>query len=94
MKLQLSISMLVSDRRNTLERCLNSLLPLLREINSELIVVYTGKEKETLEIVKRYTDQIVLFDWCNDFSKARNVGLEQAKGEWFLYLDDDECSEM
>lgn len=90
MKLQLSISMLVSDRRNTLERCLNSLLPLLREINSELIVVYTGKEKETLEIVKRYTDQIVLFDWCNDFSKARNVGLEQAKGEWFLYLDDDE----
>ncbi len=93
MKLQLSISMLVSDRRNTLERCLNSLLPLLREINSELIVVYTGKEKETLDIVKRYTDQIVRFDWCDDFSKARNAGLERAKGEWFLYLDDDEWFE-
>ena len=32
----------------------------------------------------------VPFTWCADFSKARNAGLKQATGEWFLYLDDDE----
>ncbi len=93
MKLQLSISVLVSDRRNTLGRCLNSLLPLLRELDSELIIVYTGKEEQTLEIAKRYTDRIVPFEWCDDFAKARNAGLERARGEWFLYLDDDEWFE-
>lgn len=90
MKLQLTISMLVSDRIDTIERSLESIVPLLRELQSELIVVWTGKNEEVLNIVKHYTDKIIPFIWCNDFSKARNAGLEEARGEWFLYLDDDE----
>ena len=43
--------------------------------------------------VREYTDNIVSFDWCDDFAAARNAGLEHAKGEWFLYLDDDEWFE-
>lgn len=93
MKIQLSISLLVSDRIETLGRCLSSLKPLLRELNSELIIVYTGKSEETLALAKEYTSHIIPFTWCKDFSKARNVGLGAAKGEWFLYLDDDEWFE-
>ncbi len=93
MKLQLTISLLVSDRKETLKRCLDSILPLLEEINSELIVVFTGKNPDILETVKQYTSHIIPFTWCNDFSKARNAGLIEAKGEWFLYLDDDEWFE-
>ena len=93
MNIQLSISLLVSDRMETLDRCLASLKPLLRELDSELIIVYTGKKNETLELSKQYTSHIIPFTWCNDFSKARNAGLAQAKGEWFLYLDDDEWFE-
>ncbi len=89
-RLQLTISMLVSDRMETLGKCLASLKPLLRELDSELIVVFTGKNKETLELVRQYTSHIIPFEWCNDFSKARNVGLKAGAGEWFLYLDDDE----
>lgn len=90
MKLQLTISLLVSDRIETLEKCLDSLKPLLRELDSELIAVFTGKDADTLELVKQYATLVIPFSWCNDFAKARNVGLEQAKGEWFLFLDDDE----
>lgn len=93
MKVQLSISMLISDRRNTLTRSLDSILPILKAIPSELILVYTGKESETLAIARRYTDNIIPFTWCNDFSKARNKGLEAASGEWFMLLDDDEWFE-
>lgn len=93
MKIQLTISLLVSDRMETLGRCLASLKPLLRELDSELIIVYTGKNPDTLELAKEYTSHIIPFTWCNDFSKARNAGLKEAKGEWFLYLDDDEWFE-
>lgn len=93
MNIQLTISLLVSDRMATLGRCLSSLKPLLRELDSELIVVYTGSSPESLELAEQYTSHIIPFTWCNDFSKARNVGLSAAKGEWFLYLDDDEWFE-
>lgn len=93
MKVQLSITMLVSDREETLKRCLDSLKQLLRELPCELIIVFTGKKQEVLDIIHQYTDHVITFEWCNDFSAARNVGLEAAKGEWFMYLDDDEWFE-
>lgn len=93
MKSQLTISLLVSDRRDTLKRCLDSIVPLLNAVDSELIIVFTGKDQETLEIARQYTSHIIPFTWCDDFAKARNAGLTEANGEWFLYLDDDEWFE-
>lgn len=93
MKIQLSISLLASNRAASLERCLDSLRPLLMQVPSELIVVFTGTDERVLEIAGRYTDKIIPFVWCNNFSAARNVGLWAAKGEWFMYIDDDEWFE-
>lgn len=91
-KKKLSISMLVSGRAETI-RSLDSLKSLMEKVDSELILVDTGCGEELREKLEKYTDKIIPFIWCNDFAKARNVGLEQAKGEWFLYLDDDEWFE-
>ncbi len=93
MNIQLTISLLASDRMETLGKCLESIAPLLRELNSELIIVATGKDPAVTELARQYTSHIVPFTWCNDFSKARNTGLKKASGEWFLYLDDDEWFE-
>lgn len=90
MDIKLTISLLASDRRESLERCLDSLRPLLVKIPSELIVVLTGTDEKVREIAARYTSHIVSFKWCGDFSAARNSGLKESQGEWFLYLDDDE----
>lgn len=91
--LQLTISILASDRPAALERCLDSLRPLLMQVPSELIVVVTGSDERVRKTASRYTDRVVPFAWCGDFSAARNTGLAAAKGEWFMYLDDDEWFE-
>lgn len=91
--LQLTVSLLVSNSITTIRKCMESLRPLLEAIPSELIVVDTGGTDGSIEIAREYADQVIPFSWCNNFSKARNAGLEKASGEWFLFLDDDEWFE-
>lgn len=89
----LTISILISNRPDTVKKCLDSVKPLLENLPSELILVDTGCGEEVRKMIGEYTDHIIPFEWCRDFSKARNAGLREAKGEWFLYLDDDEWFE-
>ncbi len=92
----LSISMLVSNNIETIEKCMESLKPLLQGFPCELVVVDTVGEEHTdgsLDVVRRYTDKIYRFEWCNDFAAARNFGLNKCTGEWFMFLDDDEWFE-
>ncbi len=90
----LSISMLVSNnRRDTIEKCMESLVSLMKAVPSELIIVDTGCTDGSIDIARKYADKVVQFTWCKDFSAARNAGLRECTGEWFLYLDDDEWFE-
>lgn len=89
-KPQLTISLLASDRLDTLPKCLDSLKPIMDAIPCELILIDTSKNPKVHELLLQYTDQVYEFKWCNDFAKARNEGLRRATGEWFMYLDDDE----
>ena len=91
--IKLSISLLVSNRIATIRKCMESLKQILDVVPGELIAVDTVGEENSdgsLAVVREYTDQIVHVDWTGDFSAARNAGLKRAKGEWFLYVDDDE----
>lgn len=92
-KYKLTISILASNRKDTLPKTLESIKPILENVSSELIITDTGCDDELLDVIKGYTDKIVKFQWCNDFSKARNVGLKLAQGEWFMFIDDDEWFE-
>jgi len=86
----LTISLLISNRPETVRKCIESILPILDAIPSELILTDTSKDPKMNALCHEYTDQVYEFDWVKDFSKARNFGLERAKGEWFMFLDDDE----
>ena len=89
----LTISMLVSGREETTEKSLQSLQPLREQLGAEIILTDTGCRKEYLDNIRGYADKILEFTWCNDFAKARNVGLEAADGQWFMFIDDDEWFE-
>ncbi len=93
---KLTIGVLVSNNIRTIQKCMDSLLPILNKISSELIVVDTVGEEQSdgsLAVAKKYATKVVHFDWCNDFAAARNVCIDHAEGEWFLYVDDDEWFE-
>lgn len=92
-KYDLTISILASNRKDTLPKTLNSIKPILDNVSSELIIVDTGCDEELLAVIRQYTDKIIKFEWCKDFSKARNTGLEKAQGQWFMFIDDDEWFE-
>ena len=69
-----------------LDRCLSS----LKGVADEIIVVDTGSTDDTKEIAAKYTDRIYDFEWCDDFSAARNFANSKATGDWILTIDADE----
>lgn len=88
----LSISMLISGREE-MKKSLDSLHYFTEAFPCEIILVDTGCSPEYRTLAEQYTDKIYDFEWYDDFAAARNVGLRAAKGQWFLYLDDDEWFE-
>lgn len=88
----LSVSMLTSGKKD-MKKSLESLRALKNRLSCEIILVDTGCNEEQRRLIEGYGDKIVDFTWCNDFAAARNAGLREARGEWFLYLDDDEWFE-
>ncbi len=89
----LTISILVSNNYDNVKRCLESVQPLRKAVSSELILTDTGCDKNVRQLIESYADRIIDFPWRQDFSAARNAGLKEAKGQWFLYVDDDEWFE-
>jgi glycosyltransferase involved in cell wall biosynthesis len=64
------------------------------QISHELIVTDGGSTDKTLEIVKRYTDKVVVWDRAakgrrQTFGEAKNMGAELATGEFFVFIDAD-----
>ena len=70
MRPQLTISLLASNHIHAVRRCLDSLVPILMRIPSELIVVDTSGKAPIRELVCQYTDHVVPFVWCDDFEGA------------------------
>lgn len=88
--MKLSIGMIVKNEEKYLEQCLTALKPILENVDSELIIADTGSTDNTVEIAKRFTDNVFHFEWINDFAAARNSTLDKAKGEWYMFIDADE----
>ncbi len=89
----LSICMIVKNEEKYLRSCLESLSPVLKELDSELIIADTGSTDSTISIAKEFTPNVFHFKWCDDFAAARNSTLERATGEWFMFIDADEIFE-
>lgn len=78
--------MIVKDEEAVLARCLDS----VKGIFDEIIIVDTGSKDKTKEIAKKYTDHIYDFEWCDDFSVARNYAFSKATKDYIMWLDADD----
>jgi len=76
----ISACLVVRNESLVLDRCLSNLSGAVDEI----VVVDTGSTDATPEIVAGFGASICRYDWSNDFSAARNVGLDAASCDWIL----------
>ena len=90
---KLSIIVPVYNAENFLDKCIKSVQSQTLQ-DFELILVNDGSKDNSLEICKKYSQEdsrIIVFDQENSGqSKARNVGLENANGEYVAFLDSDD----
>lgn len=82
----ISLCLIVKNEEQVLPHCLEAVGPVVDEI----IVVDTGSTDATKEVARRYGARVWDFEWCDDFSKARNFAFEQASKEYILWLDADD----
>jgi hypothetical protein len=82
----LSLCMIVRNEESHLARCLES----VKTLAGQMVVVDTGSTDATVSIAKSFGAEVHSFDWCRDFSAARNASLIPATGRWIQVLDADE----
>jgi tetratricopeptide (TPR) repeat protein len=78
--------MIVKNEEASLPQALSS----VKEVVDEMIILDTGSTDRTAEIAKEFGASVYHFEWCNDFSAARNEALKYVQGQWVLVLDADE----
>ncbi|GIW65404.1 MAG: glycosyl transferase family 2 [Candidatus Parcubacteria bacterium] len=90
-----SIIIPTKDKYEYISRCLNSILKKTTYKNFELVIVDTGSTDEKVwklyEKVKKKHKKTQILKWKKEFnfSAVCNYGAEKAKGEFFLFLNND-----
>ena len=83
---RLSAAMIVRDEEAFLPNCLQSIHATVDEI----VVVDTGSRDATKAVARRFGARVFDFAWRDDFAARRNHAIDQATGDWILYIDADE----
>ncbi|MCS7091225.1 MAG: glycosyltransferase [Verrucomicrobiota bacterium] len=83
---RLTVCLITRNEEAFLDACLRS----IQGVADQIVVVDTGSTDRTVEIARAHGAEVHNFEWCDDFSAARNAALEHARGDWILMLDADE----
>lgn len=84
--MKLSLCAIAKNEEIALPKCLSS----VKDVVNEIVILDTGSTDRTVEIARVFGAKVYHFDWCNDFSAARNQALNYVTGDWILVLDADE----
>lgn len=80
----ISAVIIIKNEEELIEGCLKSLSWV-----DEIVLVDSGSIDRTIEIAKRYTNNIYQSKW-KGYSKQKNYAISKAKGSWILSIDADE----
>lgn len=92
----LSIIIPVYNAEKFIDRCLKSIINEIAE-NTEVVMIDDGSTDNSYEICKSYEKQYssirVIHKNNEGVSVARNIGIENSRGKYILFLDVDDCFE-
>lgn len=85
---KISFCTIIKNEEEYIKSCIESIM----DIVSEIVIADTGCTDKSIEIAKSYGAKIIPYNENHfDFSRARNLSLQNAKGDWILTLDADEA---
>jgi len=84
-KAKISAVLITRNEERNIKRCLESLKWV-----DEIIIVDGESRDSTIEIAKGYGAKIISHRFEGDFGMERNIGNDNATGDWILALDADE----
>lgn len=84
-----SFCLIGKNEEKRLDKCLSP----LKNTGKEILFLDTGSTDSTVAIAKKYTPNVHYFEWCNDFSAARNFAAGKASRDYVLFIDCDEYLE-
>lgn len=90
--MRISVALITLNEEANLPRTLESLKPLVRDGQGEIIVVDSGSSDRTLEIAQSHGAKVFVEPW-KGFAAQKNSAMEKASGDWVLQLDADEALE-
>jgi glycosyltransferase involved in cell wall biosynthesis len=82
----LALTMIVKNE----EAHIGTALQHVRRFADQIVIVDTGSTDRTKEICAGVADEILDLEWCDDFAKARNVGLARCTTDFIIWLDADD----
>ena len=88
----LSVVLITHNEEANLPRTLDSVMPLVRDGQGEIVVVDSGSTDGTLEIARARGAKVFSESW-KGFAAQKNSAMDKASGDWVLQLDADEALE-
>ena len=87
----ISIIIPTFNNEKQIKTCIDSVLKQTYEL-LEIIIINDGSTDNTLDILQKYDDKrIIIYTTKNGgVSKARNIGLEKANGDYIGFVDADD----
>lgn len=85
-RMRVALTMIVRDEAHNLPACLGP----VRDLFDDIVVVDTGSTDGTPRVAEELGARVVSFPWVDDFSAARNVALEHARGDYAFWIDADD----
>ncbi|WP_162062308.1 glycosyltransferase family 2 protein [Vibrio taketomensis] len=82
----LSVIVITKNEQDRIETCLQSVV----DVADEIIVLDSGSTDETVNICRRYTDNVEITDWPG-FGVQKQRALAKVTKDWVLSIDADEA---
>ena len=84
--IDLSVCIITRDQSVKLHRCLQE----LSKFDFEKVILDTGSRDNSIEVAGQFSKNVHEFEWCDDFSAAKNAAISFASHDMIMFLDTDE----
>lgn len=85
-KSKITVAIITKNEEKNIARCIDS----AKGWADEIIVVDGYSEDQTVSIAREMGARVIEHKFEGNFAKERNLGIENASGEWVLHIDADD----